>query len=159
MEYTPRPIIFPLSNPTANCEAIPEAIYHWSDGQAIVATGSPFSDVEYNGHQYRIGQGNNVFIFPGIGLASIVSQTAKITQDMFTTASYALAECVSDEDIAKGCIYPRISALKAVSVHVAHSILAQMQATDACCHLRDQDLKQALAEHMWEPVYLPYRRV
>ena len=159
MEYTPRPIIFPLSNPTAHCEAIPDAIYHWSDGQAIVATGSPFSDVEYNGQQYRIGQGNNVFIFPGVGLASIVSQTEKITQDMFTTASYALAECVSEDDLAMGCIYPRISELKTVSIHVAHTILTQMQATDACGYLRDKNLKQVLAEHMWEPVYLPYRRV
>ncbi|PSW05228.1 NAD-dependent malic enzyme [Photobacterium lipolyticum] len=159
LEYTARPMIFPLSNPTANCEAIPEDIYKWSDGQAIVATGSPFDNVNYNGHEYRIGQGNNVFIFPGVGLASIVSQTQKVTLEMFTMASYALAECVSDEDLAAGCVYPRISKLKEVSVVVATSILENMQATEPNSLLRGKDIQQELAQQMWEPVYLPYRRV
>ncbi|MGF1758620.1 NAD-dependent malic enzyme [Photobacterium sagamiensis] len=159
LEYTKRPMVFPLSNPTANCEAIPEDIYNWSDGQAIVATGSPFGHVDYNGHEYRIGQGNNVFIFPGVGLASIVSQTQKVTLEMFTMASYALAECVSDEDLAAGCVYPRISQLKDVSVVVATSILENMQATEPNSMLRGKDIQQELAQQMWEPVYLPYRRV
>ena len=159
LEYTKRPMVFPLSNPTANCEAIPEDIYNWSDGQAIVATGSPFGNVDYNGHEYRIGQGNNVFIFPGVGLASIVSQTQKVTLEMFTMASYALAECVSDEDLAAGCVYPRISQLKDVSVVVATSILENMQATEPNSMLRGKDIQQELAQQMWEPVYLPYRRV
>ena len=159
MEYTKRPMVFPLSNPTANCEALPEDIYKWSDGQAIVATGSPFGNVSYNGYEYRIGQGNNVFIFPGVGLAAIVSQAKKITLDMFTTASFALAECVSEEDLAAGCVYPRISELKKVSQHVATSILENMQATDPHSILRGKDVEQELAEQMWEPVYLPYRRV
>ncbi len=159
MEYTKRPMVFPLSNPTANCEALPEDIYKWSDGQAIVATGSPFSNVSYNGYEYRIGQGNNVFIFPGVGLAAIVSRSKKITLDMFTMASYALAECVSEEDLAAGCVYPRISELKEVSLRVATSILHNMQATDPNSILRGKDVEQELAEHMWEPVYLPYRRV
>ncbi|MDX1302120.1 NAD-dependent malic enzyme [Photobacterium sp.] len=159
LEYTKRPMVFPLSNPTANCEAIPEDIYKWSDGQAIVATGSPFDNVNYNGHEYRIGQGNNVFIFPGVGLASIVSQTQKVTLDMFTMASYALAECVSEEDLAAGCVYPRISKLKEVSVVVATSILENMQATEPNSLLRGKNIQQELAQQMWEPVYLPYRRV
>ncbi|MGF1718095.1 NAD-dependent malic enzyme [Photobacterium chitinilyticum] len=159
MEYTKRPMVFPLSNPTANCEALPEDIYKWSDGQAIVATGSPFDNVSYNGYEYRIGQGNNVFIFPGVGLAAIVSRSKKITLDMFTMASYALAECVSEEDLAVGCVYPRISELKEVSLRVATSILHNMQATDPNSILRGKDVEQELAEHMWEPAYLPYRRV
>ncbi|OAN11174.1 NAD-dependent malic enzyme [Photobacterium jeanii] len=157
MEYTPRPMVFPLSNPTANCEALPEDIYNWSDGQAIVATGSPFADVNYNGVNYRIGQGNNVFIFPGVGLAAIVAQSQKITMDMFTTASYALAECVSPQDLEVGCIYPRISELKAVSLKVATCVLQNLKETDP--KLRDLEIEQALAQTMWEPVYLPYRRV
>ncbi|WP_036816598.1 oxaloacetate-decarboxylating malate dehydrogenase, partial [Photobacterium sanctipauli] len=159
MEYTSRPMVFPLSNPTANCEALPEDIYQWSDGQAIVATGSPFDDVSYNGYDYRVGQGNNVFIFPGVGLAAIVAQSQKITLDMFTTASYALAECVSEEDLAKGCVFPQISDLKDVSLHVATKVLENIQATDQNSPLRGKDIEQELAEHMWEPVYLPYRRV
>ncbi|MGF1701084.1 NAD-dependent malic enzyme [Photobacterium makurazakiensis] len=159
MEYTSRPMIFPLSNPTANCEALPEDIYLWSDGQAIVATGSPFDNVSYNGFDYRVGQGNNVFIFPGVGLAAIVAQTQKITLDMFTMASYALAECVSEEDLAKGCVFPQISELKDVSLHVATKILENIKSTDPKSILRGRDIEQELAEHMWEPVYLPYRRV
>lgn len=159
MEYTPRPMIFPLSNPTANCEALPEDIYQWSDGQAIVATGSPFGNVTYNGFEYRIGQGNNVFIFPGVGLASIVSKTQKITLDMFTTASYALAECVTEDALAEGSVYPHIRDLKSVSITVAKAILNHIQATDPNSCLRGQDIEHLLAEQMWEPVYLPYRRV
>ena len=159
MEYTKRPMIFPLSNPTANCEALPEDIYRWSDGQAIVATGSPFADVDYNGQSFRIGQGNNVFIFPGVGLAAIVSQARKVTLDMFTTASYALAEMVSAEDLAVGCVYPRISELKHVSLHVATRILDDMKAKDPNCALAGKDITHELAEHTWEPIYLPYRRV
>ncbi|MGF1689493.1 NAD-dependent malic enzyme [Photobacterium japonica] len=159
MEYTKRPMVFPLSNPTANCEAVPGDIYQWSDGQAIVATGSPFDNVTYNGYDYRIGQGNNVFIFPGVGLAAIVSQTSKIPLDMFTTASYALAEQVSDADLQNGCVFPRISQLKDVSLHVASRILENMQATEANSALVGKDIEQELAAHIWEPVYLPYRRV
>ncbi|WEM45297.1 NAD-dependent malic enzyme (plasmid) [Photobacterium sp. DA100] len=159
MEYSQRPMIFPLSNPTANCEALPEDIYRWSDGQAIVATGSPFGDVNYNGEDYRIGQGNNVFIFPGVGLAAIVSHTQKVTLDMFTTASYALAEMVEDDDLESGCVYPRISNLKKVSLHVATRILKDMQAKDPNCDLAGKDIAHELAEHIWEPIYLPYRRV
>ncbi|SFO77266.1 NAD-dependent malic enzyme [Enterovibrio norvegicus] len=159
MEYTSRPMIFPLSNPTANCEAIPEDIYQWSDGRAIVATGSPFASVSYQGREFRIGQGNNVFIFPGVGLASIVSQAEKVTLDMFTMASYALAECVSDDDLAEGCVYPRIRDLKDVSLVVAKVILEHIQATNPNSCLRGKEIEQELALHMWEPVYLPYRRV
>ncbi|PMN91548.1 NAD-dependent malic enzyme [Enterovibrio norvegicus] len=159
MEYTSRPMIFPLSNPTANCEAIPEDIYQWSDGRAIVATGSPFANVSYQGREFRIGQGNNVFIFPGVGLASIVSQAEKVTLDMFTMASYALAECVSDDDLAEGCVYPRIRDLKDVSLVVAKVILEHIQATNPNSCLRGKEIEQELALHMWEPVYLPYRRV
>ncbi|MEZ9525505.1 NAD-dependent malic enzyme [Enterovibrio norvegicus] len=159
MEYTSRPMIFPLSNPTANCEAIPEDIYQWSDGRAIVATGSPFANVSYQGREFRIGQGNNVFIFPGVGLASIVSQAEKVTLDMFTMASYALAECVSEEDLAEGCVYPRIRDLKDVSLVVAKVILEHIQATNPNSCLRGKEIEQELALHMWEPVYLPYRRV
>jgi len=100
-----------------------------------------------------------VFIFPGVGLASIVSKTQKITLDMFTTASYALAECVTEDDLAEGSVYPHIRDLKSVSITVAKAILNHIQATDPNSCLRGQDIEHLLAEQMWEPVYLPYRRV
>jgi malate dehydrogenase (oxaloacetate-decarboxylating)/malate dehydrogenase (oxaloacetate-decarboxylating)(NADP+) len=159
LEYTERPMVFPLSNPTDNCEALPEDVYKWTNGQAIVATGSPFDDVEYNGNLYRIGQGNNVFIFPAVGLATIVAGVSKITMEMFTTASFALAEYVSQEDLDSGCVFPRMRELKDVSSFVAKAILKQIQETDPQGCLSGKDIDQEIAEHMWEPIYLPYRRV
>jgi malate dehydrogenase (oxaloacetate-decarboxylating) len=157
--HTARPMIFPLSNPTSCCEAVPEDIYSWSDGQAIVATGSPFEDLYFKDNLYRIGQGNNIFIFPGVGLAAITAEVKKITKDMFTTASFALADYVSQEDLDAGCVFPKISELREVSLHVAKAILEQIQQTDAEGSLRDKDITKELALRMWEPSYLPYRRV
>ncbi|TAA48299.1 NAD-dependent malic enzyme [Corallincola spongiicola] len=159
LDYTQRPMVFPLSNPTSNCEALPEDIYRWSQGQAIVATGSPFDDVEYGGKPYRIGQGNNVFIFPAVGLATIVSGVKKITMEMFTTASFALADYVPQQDLDEGCVFPRIGELKAVSMHVAKAVLKQIQETDPDGCMCGKEIDQELAAHMWEPIYLPYRRV
>ena len=159
LEYTSRPMIFPLSNPTDNCEALPEDIYEWSDGKAIVATGSPFADVLHGNKQYRIGQGNNVFIFPGVGLAAITADVRKITMEMFTTASFALADFVSQEDLDAGCVFPKISELRAVSIHVATRVLEQIKQTDPDGYIRDKDINREIVMHMWEPIYLPYRRV
>ncbi|MGL5225705.1 MAG: malic enzyme-like NAD(P)-binding protein, partial [Aeromonas sp.] len=154
-----RPMVFPLSNPTANCEALPEDIYRWSEGKAIVATGSPFNDVHYAGQNFRVGQGNNVFIFPGVGLAAIVSQLKVISPDIFTTAAFALAECVNTADLAKGAVYPSISELRSISVQVATAVLNDIVRKDPSHPLIGQDLQQHILNHMWEPVYLPYRRV
>ncbi|MGL4478908.1 MAG: oxaloacetate-decarboxylating malate dehydrogenase, partial [Aeromonas veronii] len=159
LQHCERPMVFPLSNPTANCEALPEDIYRWSKGKAIVATGSPFKDVSYEGQDFRVGQGNNVFIFPGVGLAAIVSQIREITPDVFTTAAFALAECVSEVDLAKGAVYPRIRELRSISVHVATAVLKDIVRRDPSHPLIGQDLQQHILNHMWEPVYLPYRRV
>ncbi|SUB62841.1 Probable NAD-dependent malic enzyme 2 [Plesiomonas shigelloides] len=159
MEHCARPMIFPLSNPTSNCEALPEDIFRWSEGQAIVATGSPFKDVLYQGESYRIGQGNNVFIFPGVGLAAIVSQIREISPDIFTTAAFALAECVEPSDLARGTVYPRISELRRISVHVASEILKEIVRNDPQHPLNGKDLMQHIEACMWAPMYLPYRRV
>ncbi|MEI4943609.1 malic enzyme-like NAD(P)-binding protein, partial [Aeromonas caviae] len=159
LTHCDRPMVFPLSNPTANCEALPEDIFRWSQGRAIVATGSPFKDVHHERQDYRIGQGNNVFIFPGVGLAAIVSQIREISPDIFTTAAFALAECVSEADLARGTVYPRISELRNISVHVATAVLKDIVRRDPSHPLIGQDLQEHILSHMWEPVYLPYRRV
>ncbi|MGL5288765.1 MAG: NAD-dependent malic enzyme [Aeromonas sp.] len=159
LQHCERPMVFPLSNPTANCEALPEDIYRWSEGKAIVATGSPFNDVHYAGQNFRVGQGNNVFIFPGVGLAAIVSQLKVISPDIFTTAAFALAECVNAADLAKGAVYPSISELRNISVRVATAVLNDIVRKDPSHPLIGQDLQQHILNHMWEPVYLPYRRV
>ena len=159
LAHCERPMVFPLSNPTANCEALPEDIFRWSQGRAIVATGSPFKDVHHEGQDYRIGQGNNVFIFPGVGLAAIVSQIREISPDIFTTDAFALAECVDEADLARGTVYPRISELRNISVHVATAVLKDIVRRDPSHPLIGQDLQEHILSHMWEPVYLPYRRV
>nr|MBP6792832.1 oxaloacetate-decarboxylating malate dehydrogenase [Aeromonas sp.] len=159
LAHCERPMVFPLSNPTANCEALPEDIFRWSQGRAIVATGSPFKDVHHEGQTFRIGQGNNVFIFPGVGLAAIVSQLREISPEIFTTAAFALAECVDEADLARGTVYPRISELRSISVHVATAVLKDIVRRDPSHPLIGQDLQQHILSHMWEPVYLPYRRV
>ncbi|MGH7163106.1 MAG: NAD-dependent malic enzyme, partial [Planctomycetota bacterium] len=108
VKYAPRPIILPLSNPTSCAEARPVDLIRWTDGRAIVATGSPFDDVLFSGRRYRIGQGNNVFIFPGVGLGTIVAKARRVTDGMFLAGAQALARCVGDDLIAMGSVYPRI---------------------------------------------------
>lgn len=159
LEHSAKPMVFPLSNPTANCEALPLDVYRWSQGRAVVATGSPFADVEHEGERYRIGQGNNVFIFPGVGLAAIVSQIKELGADIFTTAAFALAECVSEADLARGTVFPPIRDLRAISVRVATAVLKDIVRRDPTHPLIGQDLEQHILNHMWEPTYLPYRRV
>lgn len=157
--YTDRPIIFPLSNPTKSCEALPADLYKWSNGKAIVATGSPFDDVDYNGQQFRIGQGNNVFIFPGVGLAAILTKIDTLAVNMFTTASYALADCVVQEDLDAGTVFPRIRDLQKISLHVAIEVIKEEIKDDAGHELHTKDLAEYVEACMWKPAYLPYRRV
>jgi len=159
LTYTDRPMVFPLSNPTSSCEALPEDLYKWSDGKAIVATGSPFADVNYDGQVFRIGQGNNVFIFPGVGLAAILTKTERVSVDMFTTASFALADCVAEEDLAKGTVFPRIKDLQEISLHVAIKVIKDEIKDNAEHELHTRELAEYVTACMWKPTYLPYRRV
>ena len=159
LSYTDRPIVFPLSNPTSNCEAVPEDIFNWSNGRAIVATGSPFDNVCYEGNTCRIPQGNNAFIFPGVGFAAVLSKVKEITVDMFTTASHALAECVSQTDLEKGAVFPPVKELRKVSGHVTVEVLKEIIKTNSKHRLHEKDLKAYVKACMWEPIYVPYRKV
>lgn len=159
LKHCDRPMIFPLSNPTSNSEAMPEDIYKWSDGKAIVATGSPYPNVEHNGISHRIGQGNNVFIFPGVGLAAILAKVKQIDIDMFTTASFALAECVTDEDLAQGAVYPEIHRLREISAFVAKAVMKEELKKDPSNPFNADELDSYLKDRMWIPEYLPYKLV
>lgn len=125
------PIIFSLSNPTALCECTPENAYHWTNGRCIFSSGSPFSSVTLpSGEFFRPGQGNNAYIFPGVGLAAIIAGAQCITDDDFYVAAQALANEVSSTDIDVGAVYPSLSRLREVSVSIAVAVIEQMICTE-----------------------------
>ena len=160
-ENTERPIIFPLSNPTSNCEAIPQDLIHWTDGKAIVATGSPFADVEYEGQRYSVGQGNNAFVFPGIGFAAILGRCTRLSDAMIIESAFALAEYTDRHYRALGRIFPPINDLQEVSMQVATAVLA-VALKDGSSTRKDLDgdntgaLNDYIRSRVWQPVYLPY---
>jgi len=146
----------PLSNPTAACEAIPADILRWSDGRAIVATGSPFAAVEHEGQRHEIGQANNVFVFPGLGLGAIVAEARTMPDRLFLVAARALAGCVSDERLADGAIYPPVPALRAVTRAIALAVAVEASRSGAGSVAPEVDLEAALDAAMWWPDYVPY---
>ncbi|MBT8479400.1 MAG: NAD-dependent malic enzyme, partial [Gemmatimonadetes bacterium] len=120
---TAQPIVFPLSNPTSIAEALPEDVFKWTEGRAIVATGSPFEDVTYGGKTFAIGQGNNAFIFPGLGFGSVLSEATRISDAMVLESAYALADYTAAHHLAAGKVYPPIRELQEVSIRVASRVI------------------------------------
>ncbi len=161
LEHTDRPVIFPLSNPTSASEALPEDILRWTEGQAIVATGSPFDPVEYKGKTYPIGQGNNAFIFPGLGFGAILAHAREITDGMVLAASYALADFVDEGHIEQGMVYPFVREMREASVYVAARVILQAVSdgvadTPRFDGLAEHDVLDYVRRHFWQPHYLPY---
>ncbi len=155
---TERPIIFPLSNPTANCEALPEDIIHWTKGKAIVASGSPFDDVLYGEECFTIGQGNNAFVFPGIGLATILGACTRITSNMVLESAYALADYTNEHYLDKGLIYPPVSDLQEASVMVAARVLTQAIEDGASPRevVPMDQMIEYVRSRFWKAEYMPF---
>jgi len=151
---TPRPVIFPLSNPTSKTEAQPIDLYRWTDGKAIVATGSPFAPVEHNGKQHRIGQGNNAFIFPGIGLGTLAVRAKQVTDAMCTAAAMALHRATTGHD----AVFPPIRQFREIAHIVAVAVAEEAIASGVATQLPTGDLGATIADLMWTPTYRPYRR-
>ena len=159
-ETCPHPIILPLSNPTSRCEATPAQVLAWTDGHALVATGSPFDPVVVDGTTRQIGQANNAFIFPGVGLAAIIAGARTVSDAQFLVAARTLAARVSDERLAEGALYPSIGDLRAVSREIAVAVLCSFGTLNGV-PLPAGDEGRAHAEAavdqaMWWPEYLPY---
>ncbi|MFZ1862817.1 MAG: NAD-dependent malic enzyme [Polyangiales bacterium] len=153
------PIIFPLSNPTSSAEAKPVDIFRWTDGQAIVATGSPFEPVMMRGVTHPIGQGNNAFIFPGLGFGAILSDAKSITDGMVLEASQALADYTIEKYVAGGLIYPPVSDLQETSVRVATRVV-QQAVKDGVARRENipDDIEAFVRDRFWHPTYLPFVR-
>jgi malic enzyme len=155
--HVERPVVFPLSNPTAKTEAVPTDIMAWTGGRALIATGSPFEPVVVDGTSHVIGQANNVFIFPGMGLGAIVAEAREITDEMFLLAAGTLAEMVSPERLAAGALYPAISELREVSRQIAAKVVCQSRDCGVGRLYRDEEVMDAVDSAIWFPAYLPYR--
>ena len=149
-----RPLVFPLSNPTASSEAIPADVITWTEGRAVVATGSPFGPVTYGGRTQVIGQANNVFIFPGVGLGAILGGATEITDELFLIAATTLAEMVPAERLETGALYPSVSALRQVSRAIAVRVVASLRKVGPEAH--DAIVAEVDAA-MWTPSYVAYR--
>ncbi len=147
-----RPAVFPLSNPTSSSEARPADVMAWTGGRALIATGSPFEAVEVDGRQVRIGQGNNAFVFPGVGLGVLISEARLVTDGMFAAAADALAEQLAPEDRAAGSLFPRIAGLRRVTAKVAEAVVRQAVAEGVARH-EPADVAEVVAATMWEPSY------
>ena len=155
---TPRPIILPLSNPTSISEAVPADVIAWTDGRALVATGSPFPPVSHGGQTWQIGQANNVFIFPGVGLGAIVSESRDVTDEMFLMAAETLADHVSSERLDVGALYPSVSDLRAISRAIAVRVAGEAIRVGLSPLPADTDVEALVDGAMWWPAYAPYLR-
>ncbi|XP_057775925.1 NADP-dependent malic enzyme-like [Salvia miltiorrhiza] len=153
-----KPLILALSNPTSQSECTAEEAYTWSEGRAIFASGSPFDSVEYNGKLFVPGQANNAYIFPGFGLGLIMSGTIRIHDDLLLAASEALAAQVTEENYAKGLIYPPFTNIRKISAHIAATVAAKAYELGLASRLpRPKDLVKFAESCMYTPVYGSYR--
>ncbi|HVZ19153.1 MAG TPA: NAD-dependent malic enzyme [Terriglobales bacterium] len=152
-----RPIIFPLSNPTSKSECTAAEAVEWSEGRAIVATGSPFAPVTFNGKRHRIGQGNNAFIFPGVGLGISAGNVTRVSDKMFLEAARALAAKVTEDDLNESAVYPELARIRECSLAVACATVKQAVKEGYANEEILEDLEQTLQQAMWEPKYLPMR--
>ncbi len=153
---TDRPIVMPLSNPTSVAEATPIDVLHWTDGRALVATGSPFDAVAVDGHRHEVGQANNVFIFPGLGLGAIAAESTTITDRMFLLAARTLAAAVTARRLEAGALYPPVGELRAVTRAIAMAVAREAIEAGLAGVAADTDVDRLIDGAMWWPAYVPY---
>jgi malate dehydrogenase (oxaloacetate-decarboxylating)(NADP+) len=151
-----RPIVFALSNPTSKSECTAEQAYQWSGGKALFASGSPFDPVEFEGRRYVPRQGNNSYIFPGVGLGVVSVRAARVTDDMFMAAARTVASCVSEQDLAQGSLYPPLNGVREVSARIAAAVAKIAYRDDLATMERPDDLGEYIHGQMYDPRYVSY---
>jgi len=152
-KYNRRPIIFPMSNPTSHCECTAENCYNWTDGNAIFASGSPYDPVTLNGQTYYPSQANNMFIFPGVGLAVTSILSKRLSYGMLNKAAIALSDSLTKEEINMGKVYPDINRIRHVSLEVATSVAQYAYNIGLATVPKPRNLRAFLEDIMWKPVY------
>ncbi len=156
--HVQRPVIFPLSNPTERSEATPADIDAWTEGRAVIGTGSPFPPVERNGKQFRVDQTNNAYVYPGIGLGAIAVKAKRISDAMFLAAARAIAELSPAKRDPLANLLPSLIDIRDVSFRVAHAVAREAVADGLAEAMTDDAIIAAIKAIMWEPVYAKYRR-
>lgn len=158
-----RPVIFPLSNPTVRCEATPHELLSWTEGRAIVGTGSPFAPVTSGGVTWKVDQTNNSYVFPGVGLGVLAVGARRVTDRMFEVAARTLAEASPARSSAgfgpSSPLLPPVSALRSVAVLVARAVARAARDDGLCEPIEDVQIDARIGSRMWRPSYQPYRRV
>ncbi len=154
-----RPVIFPLSNPTSRSEATPDQLMAWTDGRALIGTGSPFPPIEWNGRTSKVNQTNNSYIFPGIGLGVLAAGARRITDAMFMVAGKVVAELSPTVTDKEGQLLPPVTELRPVAIAVAKAVALQAQADGVADPCDAATLDTRIAARVWEPKYRPYQKV
>ncbi len=152
-EHVERPAIFPFSNPNSMCEGKPEDLIQWTHGKALIATGSPFDPVNYAGKTFRISQGNNVYIFPGVGLGAIVSEARVVTDGMLKAAALSLAKFVTPSDLEAGLLFPPMRELTAICASIALAVAQAAVGEGVAAPADEATLRQRIKSTMWIPNY------
>jgi malic enzyme len=151
-----RPVVMPFSNPSELSEVVPEDVLRWTDGRALVATGSPFAPVTVGGRTFSVGQGNNVLVFPGLGLGALLGGIRTVTDEMLTASAFTLASKLSDAELASGMLFPAVNRLREISAAVAAAVIAVSRGAPVDAAPAPQLVRQ-VERHMWVPRYQEYR--